>query len=99
LRLIPQPNGKGALLSGGKPGNKGGTGRPRMELRDRMVGSLAERVRIAEEIADSPKSAPSDRLRALDFLAKYGLGTTMTETDTEGNDVTVRVVRQARRVG
>lgn len=25
--------------------------------------------------------------------AKYGLGTTITETDTEGNDVTIRVIR------
>lgn len=97
LSLIPQPNGKGALLSGGVPGNRGGLGRPRTELRERMCGSLAQRLKIAEQIADNPKSADSDRLRALDFLAKYGLGTTMTETDTEGNDVTVRVVRQARR--
>lgn len=62
-----------------------------------MCGSLDKRVPIAEAIADNPKSAPSDRLRALEFLAKYGLGTTNTETDTDGNDVTVRVVRQARR--
>jgi hypothetical protein len=29
----------------------------------------------------------AERLKALDMLAKYGLGTTSTTTDTEGNDV------------
>jgi hypothetical protein len=33
--LIPQPHG-GALLSGGKPGNAGGPGRPKDELRAKM---------------------------------------------------------------
>lgn len=41
--------------------------------------------------------AISDRLRALDQMAKYGLGTTITETDTQGNDVIVRVRREPRR--
>ena len=97
LRLIPRPNGRGALNSGGTPGNKGGTGRPPSEIRERMRGSLADRLRIAEEIADNKKSNDSDRLKALDFLAKYGLGTTNTQTDTEGNDVLVRVRREPRK--
>jgi hypothetical protein len=97
LRLIPQPNGKGALLAGGKPGNKGGTGRPPSAIRAQMRGSLAERISIAEAIADDKDAKASDRLHALDLLAKYGLGTTSTETDTEGNDVLVRVRREPRR--
>ena len=40
-----------------------------------MRGSLATRVKIAEKIADSDESSDADRLRALDFLARYGLGT------------------------
>jgi hypothetical protein len=31
--LVPRPDGRGALLTGGKPGNSGGTGRPPDELR------------------------------------------------------------------
>lgn len=31
--LVPQPNGRGALLSGGLPGNRGGPGRPPSEVR------------------------------------------------------------------
>jgi hypothetical protein len=50
--LIPQPNGRGALLSGGKLGNKGGIGRPPSELRARLVGTFAQRVGVIESIAD-----------------------------------------------
>ena len=39
------------------------------------------------KVAKSPKESTTDRLRAIDLLAKYGLGTTITETDTDGNDV------------
>jgi hypothetical protein len=84
-------------MSGGTPGNKGGTGRPRTELRNRMCASLDQRLAIAEKILDNPEADPSDQLRALDFLAKYGLGMTNTETDAEGNDVLVRVRREPRR--
>src|SRR5688572_22994648 len=57
--LIPQPGGRGALLSGGLPGNAGG-GRPASDLRARMRGSLAERIAIAESIADSPIARDAD---------------------------------------
>lgn len=83
--MAPQPHG-GALRVGSLPGNTPGTGRPPSELRERMRGSLAQRIQIAEEIADAEGSAPADKLRALEFLAKYGLGTTQTQTDTDGND-------------
>lgn len=69
--LVPQPHG-GAIRRGGTPGNRGG-GVPSV-LRARLRGSLKKRVRIAEQIADDPESLPVDRLRALDFLARYGLG-------------------------
>lgn len=36
---VPQPHG-GALNSGGTPGNKGGTGRPRSEVRDKLLASF-----------------------------------------------------------
>ena len=55
-------------------GNRGGPGRPPSEVRERMRGALADRVHIAEEIADNATLNPADRLRALEFLARYGLG-------------------------
>lgn len=73
--LIPRPNGKGALLAGGVPGNRGGTGRPPSVIRERLRGSFDERVKILEQIADDPKATAADRIKAVDMLAKYGLGT------------------------
>jgi hypothetical protein len=73
--LVPQPHG-GALYSGGVPGHNGrNAGRPPSALRERLRGSLEDRVAVLEEIADDPESQPSDRIRSIDVLAKYGLGT------------------------
>jgi len=92
LELVPQKHG-GALLKGGVPGHRGGTGRPPSEIRERLRGSLSDRVSVLEEIADRPREAnvtcpecgsevavnppanDGDRIRAIDTLAKYGLGT------------------------
>ncbi len=79
-----QPHG-GALRNGGT--NKGGPGRPPNVIRQKLRGSFEERIKILEAIADDKKSSQADRMRALDLMAKYGLGTTSTSTDTEGNDV------------
>lgn len=40
-----------------------------------MRGSLESRLSILEQIIDSVTHEASDRLRAIDILAKYGLGT------------------------
>ena len=50
--LIPQPNGRGALLSGGMPGNAGGSGPAPSELRARLRGSFAQRMHVLEQFAD-----------------------------------------------
>lgn len=87
----------GTFAKGADPrrgvGKKGRSGRPPTALRERMRVSLEKRLKIAEQIADDTTAAPGDRMRALDFLAKYGLGTTTTQTDTQGRDVTVYVRR------
>jgi hypothetical protein len=46
------PRHGGGLLRVGNPGNKGGTGRPPSEIRQRCRGSFYDRIRILEEIAD-----------------------------------------------
>jgi hypothetical protein len=38
--------------------------------------AFAARVPLAEAIADDPAIAPAERLRALDLLGRYGLGST-----------------------
>ena len=53
-KLIPQPHG-GALLAGGKPGNKGG-GRPRDEIRRKFLSILSVKgLAILREILDAPR--------------------------------------------
>ena len=80
--LIPQPHG-GALRHGAVPGtNSGGTGRPPSAIRERLRGSFDERVAVLEDIADSNAESTADRIRAIDLLAKYGLGT-LKEISTE----------------
>ena len=83
--------GKAARKAVGRPFAKGdprinrtkpGTGAPPSELRAKMRGSLADRIAIAEGIADSEAASDADRLRAVDLLAKYGLGT-MKEVSVE----------------
>ena len=48
---------------------------PPSASRARLRGNLDERVAVLEEIADDPAMAASDRIRAVDVIAKYGLGT------------------------
>ncbi len=89
--LIPQEHG-GALLRGGKPGNKGG-GRTPSELRALMRKPLAKLLKVVKRIAEATDvetvmcphcnekvevpsyRKDSDKLKAVDLLAKYGIGT------------------------
>ena len=96
--LVPQPHG-GALYAGGVPGHDGkNAGRPPSALRERLRGSFAERVTVLEEIADDPNLDPQDRIRAVDTLAKYGLGTIKeisAEQVRERLRETLQVIRDA----
>ncbi len=82
--------GKNRALIPGNPGNSGGkkgrSGRPPSALREQLRGSFADRIPILECMADNTSASASDRLKALDMMARYGLGTTSTSTDAEGND-------------
>ena len=83
--LVPQPHG-GALRNGSTPGtNAGGTGRPPSAIREKLRGSFSNRIATLERIADDDGQTTADRIRALDLLAKYGLGTT--------RELTVETVR------
>jgi hypothetical protein len=83
--MRPAKNG-GALLVGGKPGNKGG-GRKPAAIRKKALRMLAGRMHLIGSLADgvaieftengdtklvSPK--PSERIQALKLLAELGLG-------------------------
>lgn len=75
LELVEQDHG-GALLKGGKPGNKGG-GRTPSQLRRAALKSLDERLQIYEEIADSKDSMARDRIAALRRLEAMAFGNSM----------------------
>jgi len=95
--LVRQSHG-GAILGGGLPGHAGGGGRPSSALRERLRGSFQERVSVLEEIADDPTADPQDRIRAIDVLAKYGLGLTRELSVDEVRDrlrETVALIRRA----
>jgi len=49
--LVPQKHG-GALLTGGLPGNSGGSGRQASLVREAMREALSSRVVVLEDIAD-----------------------------------------------
>lgn len=80
----PGRNGGTLRRGGGNPQRTGG--RPTSELRSRMLGSLEERLHIAEEIADNAKASDRDRLAALEFLAKHSLAAMSSQTDPDGNE-------------
>lgn len=65
-----QPHG-GSLLSGGVPGNRGGTGRPPSAVRELCLQAFEDRIPIAMSLADDPEVRPRDRLAALELLARY----------------------------
>lgn len=50
--LIPQPEGKGALLSGGVQGNAGGTGRPPSAVRAVLREAYEDRIPFLRALAD-----------------------------------------------
>lgn len=83
--------GKGMLLTGGKPGNSGGkkgrSGRTPEAIRASLRLDFVARVKVWHEIADDPTQDANVRIKAVELLAKYGLGTTFTETGDDGKAV------------
>ena len=81
--LVKPSHGRGMIRRGSRPGAVvPGIGRPPSAIRERLRGSFDERVAVLEDIADSNAESTADRIRAIDLLAKYGLGT-LKEISTE----------------
>ncbi len=87
-----QPHG-GRLLPGGRRGNRGGAGAPPSAIRTRCRQAFADRVAIAERIADDDSVPPRDRLRAMELLARIGLGS--LDAPITDDDATRAAVRAA----
>lgn len=79
--------GIGKLRTGGKPGNKGGTGRPPDAIRATLRLNFDSRIKVWTAIADDESKDDNLRIKAVEMLAKYGMGTTITPTNTAGGDL------------
>ncbi|GLC25077.1 hypothetical protein [Roseisolibacter agri] len=74
---VEQPHG-GALLSGGVEGNRGGTGRPKSEVRALALEGAERAIPVLIDIVEDAqlrKKKPAVVAIAGDKLLKYGLGT------------------------
>lgn len=71
-RRVPA-HGRGKLLTGGVPGNRGG-GPPPSKVRADARQLFSEGLGELRRVARSKKESTRDRLRAIDIAGKYGLG-------------------------
>jgi hypothetical protein len=82
VMLVPGPLG-GMLKTGGTPGNKGGTGRPRSALRHLALDLYGEYLEpTTRKIMDSEN--PLDmkiKVQVLDHYAKFGMGEVQAVAD------------------
>jgi hypothetical protein len=66
-----QPGNNGGTLRRGNPGNKGGSGRPPAEIRQRCADGFYRHISKAEQILNAKDASNADKIRALDVLGKY----------------------------
>ncbi|CAN5706118.1 hypothetical protein BH23GEM1_BH23GEM1_00550 [soil metagenome] len=85
-RLIPQPNGRGALLSGGVPGHRGGTGRPPSAFTElcRQMASGERTVNQIERILQS--HSDPQFMAALRWASEHGYGKPAQAVELSGPD-------------
>jgi hypothetical protein len=81
--LVEQPHG-GALLSGGVPGNKGGTGRPPDEFKARMR-ELVTRAEVEQELETVLGTRDHPQwLGALKYATEHGYGKPKESLEVSG---------------
>ena len=72
--LVPRPDGRGALFSGGVPGHRGAGGRPPSVVRAAALEGAAKAVPKLISILEDKQAEDRDVIAAADRLLKYGLG-------------------------
>ena len=82
------PGRNGGTLRRGNPGNRG---TPPSAIRETMRRDLKARVPLIRRIADNVdgRYTVADQLKALDLLAKYGLGAPTEVSGPDGAPFTV----------
>jgi len=92
--LVAQRHG-GALLTGGRPGNRGG-GRRRADVRAAALLGADEAVPRLLAMLRNPRARPVLVIQAAQLLLKYGLGTVRELSVEEVKDrlrLTIEVLR------
>lgn len=85
--LIPRPDGRGALNSGGTPGNKGGTGRPPNEFRewcDDLLNRPASRQQVEGILGNQDHPAYATMWKAVTDRAYGKPGQSVQVDATQG---------------
>lgn len=82
-------HGRGRLRVGGT--NKGG-GRTPDKIRETLRLAFDQRIKVLQSFADDKNLDPQVRMKAIDQLAKYGLGTTFTQTGDDGKAVPTGII-------
>jgi predicted metal-dependent RNase len=68
---------------------KAGPGRTPDKIRAALRNAFDKRREILEAIADDTNEDPNVRMKAMEMLAKYGLGAPSTALDSEGNQTDI----------
>lgn len=91
--LVSQPGGRGALLTGGVPGNAGGTGRPPNWLKQWCDDMLADpAARVALQRALQGEDVPATTLTAWKLVSERAHGKPLQAVELSG-EVGTRIVR------
>jgi hypothetical protein len=92
VATMPGRNG-GQLLAGGKPGNRGGTGRPRSEVRALARTVMIEALEQLIERVEKRSLHGHELIRAAELGGRYGLGEVAVEvTDASWIEAAVQVL-------
>ena len=83
VALVVPAHGRGALLTRGMPGNKGG-GRPRSKVKALSALEYEKRIPALGAIADDEAERATDRIRAIDVLGRHG-GLQVKGLDRDGD--------------
>lgn len=91
-RLEVPAHGNGLLRRDGNRGGNANSGRYPSIVRAACRAIFDDGKSVAESILHDPEASPSDRLKALDILGKYGLGTRTELAGDPDHPIGVEVV-------
>ena len=80
-KLVPRPRKSVVPMRAGRnggllqTGNPRGSGRIRLDVRQACRDAFAGRIRVLEDIADSSEATLFERMKAIEILGRYGIGT------------------------